>query len=251
MKSAFVRFVERRVSAKNYRRLRLILTAWRMLRDPSLSEAKTCNICGYHGPMAPFGSPLGGTELQCPNCHSLERHRLLHCWVKNNRAAIKHRDVLHFAPEPAVRMFIAPLARTYVTADLRPGVADIIINIEAIELPDGCVDVAICSHVLEHVEDDRTALSELHRILRPGGMALLMFPVIHSWSTTYEDTTIRSPKGRHIHFGQGDHVRLYGADVTERIAAAGFQVATFVATEPDVHRLGLARGETLYIATLP
>lgn len=39
-------------------------------------------------------------------------------------------------------------------------------------LPDSCV----CLNVLEHIEDDRAALEEMARVLRPGGVAVLIVP---------------------------------------------------------------------------
>ena len=82
--------------------------------------------------------------------------------------------------------FIKPICQEYVTADLQPRGVDIKLDIEALDLKDSRFEIVVCSHVLEHV-DDRRALSELYRVITPSGFALLMFPVVEGWATTYED----------------------------------------------------------------
>ena len=104
--------------------------------------------------------------------------------------------------------------------------------------------------MLEHV-DDRRALAEMFRLLVPGGIAFVMTPVVEGWAETYENPAITQPRDRLLHFGQNDHVRLYGRDIRDRIRAAGFELSEFVAVEPDVARYGLVRGETLFIARRP
>ncbi len=77
--------------------------------------------------------------------------------------------------------------------DIAPGKADRVLNIEAIASPDASYDCVVCSHVLEHV-DDKKALSEIYRVLRPGGVALIMLPVIEGWAKTYENPAVTSPE---------------------------------------------------------
>jgi SAM-dependent methyltransferase len=118
------------------------------------------------------------------------------------------------------------------------------------EVENNAFDLIICSHVLEHV-DDRKALREMLRVLRPGGIALLMTPVVEGWSETYENPNVDFPKDRVLHFGQDDHVRYFGADIRDRIKSAGFELEEFTAVEPDVSRYSLIRGENLFIARKP
>jgi SAM-dependent methyltransferase len=176
----------------------------------------------------------------------LERHRLLKLWADENVAEFRGRTVLHFAPERAVRSFVEALAEEYVTADIDASKADHQVNIEAITLADSSFDIVLCSHVLEHV-DDRRALSELYRILRPSGLLLMMTPVIWAWDRTYEDPGITTERGRLLHFGQGDHVRVFGADIVGRIEQVGFRVSLFRSWEPGISRHGLLRGDVLFI----
>ena len=141
-------------------------------------RSRDCNICVYHGYFHPFGWPIR-PEALCPQCRSLERHRLLKLWLDDNRGSVADREVLHFAAEPAVTNLIRPLAKRYVSADIDPRNGDIVLDHRGDRSADGSFDVAICSHILEHV-DDRAALHELCRILRPGGVLLIMTPIMEA-----------------------------------------------------------------------
>ena len=136
--------------------------------------------------------------------------------------------LLHIAPEVALmrkfRKMYASQPERYVTADLESPLADIHFDVQHIPLGDGEFDAVICNHILEHVEDDRLALRELHRILRPGGWGVILSPVELERETTFEDDTITDPKERTRIFGQYDHRRIYGRDYAKRLAEAGFEV---------------------------
>ena len=138
----------------------------------------------------------------------------------------------------------------YQSADIAPGRADLVLDIEKIALPDASYDCVVCSHVLEHV-DDKKALREIYRVLKPGGVALIMLPVIEGWASTYENPNVTTPEERKRHYGQSDHIRYYGADVRSRIAAAGFGLEEFTAQGEDVLTYALQRGEKVFIATKP
>jgi SAM-dependent methyltransferase len=208
-----------------------------------------CPVCGHQGYFLGAGFPLR-VDCLCPACGSGDRQRLLKLWTNSNRHALAGKRLLHFGPEPSVVPFIRPAAADYVSGDLQAGRADRVLNIEAIDLPDASFDVVLCLHVLEHV-DDRRALAEMFRVLAPGGLALLMFPIVDGWDATYENDQARSPKDRLLHFGQKDHVRFYGNDVRERIRSAGFSLAEFTAEEPLVTIHALRRGEKLFLGRKP
>lgn len=158
-------------------------------------------------------------------------------------------DVLHVAVDPILRDRIRPRCRRYVTLDLfHP--ADVQEPLERTSFPDASFDHVICCHVLEHV-DDRRALREVFRVLRPKGTMLVMVPVVEGWDATYENAAVESPRERELHFGQGDHVRYYGRDLRARIRDAGFQLSEATAEGPDVVTFGLLRGEKLFIASKP
>jgi SAM-dependent methyltransferase len=208
---------------------------------------RECPLCGHRGYFRAFGFPPRFDAL-CPKCDSLDRHRLVALWAAKNQPAIEGRRILHFAPEPCLRRLFQPLAASYVAADLTSAMADRVLDITALDLPDESFDVIVCSHVLEHV-DDRRALAEMHRVLAPRGLSILLTPVVDAWGSSYEDPAAVTPKMRWLHFGQGDHLRYYGHDIIDRIRKAGFAVARFVAMEPEVSRYGLVRGETVYVAS--
>ena len=86
-------------------------------------------------------------------------------------------------------------------------------------------DVVVCNHVLEHVPEDRKAMRELQRILKPGGWAVLLVPFDQDRAVTYEDWAIVDPDERERAFGQFDHVRVYGRDYVDRLSDAGFEVS--------------------------
>lgn len=247
MRRVVEQFLKRRLSPAVVWRLQHIRHAIRVARHRF--HERTCNLCGYHGPFGPAGFPVR-PEARCPQCGSLERHRLLRLWFDRHGEQLAGRRLLHFAPEPGVASFLHPTAGAYHTADIASGRADMVIDIERIDLPDASYDAIVCSHVLEHV-DDRAALAEMHRILTPGGLAIVMIPVVEGWAETYENPAAVSERDRELHFGQNDHVRFYGADVRDRIRAAGFSLDEFTAVEPCVARHGLTRGEKVFIARKP
>lgn len=213
------------------------------------SDVRECNICGHTGRFLPFGK-VPRRAAYCAKCGSIERHRLVALWIDANPDLVGGARMLHFAPEWGLARLFKNRVSEYRSADLDPHLADTVLNIENIDLPDDSVDLVLCSHVLEHV-DDTKALRELHRILTPGGRALLMFPLVDGWEETYEDSAHTSAAARTKYYGQSDHVRYYGRDVRDRIRSAGFTLTEFTAEEPSVARYGLVRGDKMFIATKP
>jgi len=135
-------------------------------------------------------------------------------------------SLLHFAPEPWLRARMKGLlgSKRYVTADLNPEGVDLSLDIADIDLPNAAFDAVICSHVLEHVPDDRRAMAELRRVVAEGGWCLVMVPLDTSRAETYEDATVTAPDDREAHFWQHDHLRLYAPDIEQRLSDAGFSV---------------------------
>ena len=91
-------------------------------------------------------------------------------------------------------------------------------------IDDGLFDIVLCNHVLEHVTDDRKAMREILRVLKPGGYGIMQVPMELTLEKTYEDPSIVDPHEREVHFRQKDHYRLYGRDYTQRLKECGFRI---------------------------
>jgi SAM-dependent methyltransferase len=179
-------------------------------------DAVECPICGgQFRRVLPYAGREGAV---CPGCGSAERHRLLWLWLCEEDR-LRGR-VLAFGPDDATDERLRHLSRVrYTSADIDATQAMVAADITALPFDDATFDVVLCSHVLEHVPDERGALAELQRVLRPGGWAAIMLPVDRTVETTFEDPAVTTPEGRLERFGQVDHVRLYGRDVAQRIGA--------------------------------
>ncbi|WP_180128970.1 class I SAM-dependent methyltransferase [Rhodoferax sp. BLA1] len=202
-----------------------------------------CVCCSKNSPFfLPFAGGTGaallvnckldvvGSDLErysCPKCESndRERHLKLYCQKLGIDRLIAGARILHFAPERHFASYVAAAGPTeHLKADLFPRAADIQkIDMLAMPFSSASFDFVIANHVLEHVADDARALSEIRRVLRPGGLAILQTPYSAMLETTFEDAGIVSNEAREHAYGQGDHVRLYGRDIFSRFAAAGFE----------------------------
>lgn len=174
-----------------------------------------------------YGSKVAQRDnALCPNCLSLERHRLL--WLYLNTKTdffTAPKRVLHIAPEQCFHGRFKKLKNLdYITGDLFSPLADYKFDLHDIPFKDNEFDIILCNHVLEHVKDDHRCMTELHRVLRPGGFAILQVPIDYNREVTYEDPTITSEEDREKHFWQKDHVRLFAKDYPQKLAAAGFIV---------------------------
>ncbi len=184
-----------------------------------------CPVCGgSFSRFLPYGYNKVRQGVLCPGCFSLERHRLLWLYLKNKTGFFKNQlKVLHIAPEQCFYSRFRKMGNLdYVTADLNSPLADVKLDVQRIPFADNSFDVVICNHVLEHVPDDRKAMCEILRILKPGGFAILQVPVDITLETTYENPAIVTPKERELHFRQKDHFRLYGRDYLQRLKECGF-----------------------------
>lgn len=215
-----------------------------------------CPICGgRYRRFLPYGYTPATSRKNalCPGCLSLERHRLLWLFLKENTKFFQDsKRVLHIAPEQCFyKRFRALPNMDYTTADLESPIADVHFDVQHIPYDDNSFDVVICNHVMEHVEDDGKALSEIYRVLKHNGMAIVQVPQDLNMETTYEDPSITDPREREKHFLQKDHVRLYGRDYAQRLGTAGFKVSEeyFVKTMDSsmVKRLGLPENEIIYL----
>jgi len=189
-------------------------------------NARYCPCCG--GSFRVF-LPHGvgqRPDAKCPRCGSLERHRLIWLYLERNPELLAgKRRLLHVAPEYLFyRRFRAMPGLDYIPADLQHPLAKVKLDLCKMPFEDNSIDGVICNHVLEHVPDDRLAMREILRVLKPGGWAILQTPFEQHREVTFEDPSVENPAERLRLFGQDDHVRVYGRDFYDRLRQAGFDV---------------------------
>ncbi len=170
-------------------------------------------------------------HAKCVYCNALERHRLLwHYLQTEKKIQLFSGKLLHIAPERIFYDKLYPLlSANYFPVDLEPdankhGGQTKPMDVTKMNFSDNFFDGIICNHVLEHIPDDRKAMQEIYRVLKPGAWALLNVPIDATRKATYEDFKITDPQQRLSVFGQQDHVRIYGTDYTERLKQSGFYV---------------------------
>ncbi len=218
------------------------------------------NPLGFDYPVIKEKQIIGGglRIVLCPVCNSSDRIRLLdHFLNKHTKVMHEELKLLHVAPEPSLRKQLQKNRKLdYHSADLKlkPSIM-IQMDITSIQFENNWFDAVICNHVLEHIIDDGKAMSEIFRVLKPGGWAILQVPISKTLETTYEDSFIVSEKERIVHFGQKDHVRIYGKDYTGRLSKAGFEVQEYIwLNDPEVKkqsRLNLNPDEVIFYCKKP
>jgi SAM-dependent methyltransferase len=190
-------------------------------------------------------------QVLAPGTLSLERHRLLWLFLQQKTNFFTQpKTLMHVAPEQAFYHRFKAMEHLSVTSvDLYSPLADVKADLCALPFADDSFDVILCNHVLEHIPDDQKALSELYRVLKPGGWGVFQVPQDLSREVTFSDDTITDAKQRAAIFGQYDHVRIYGRDYQQRLAEAGFEVQmvdyTADLTHKDIDRYRLAAGELI------
>ncbi|MDN5200833.1 methyltransferase domain-containing protein [Fulvivirgaceae bacterium BMA10] len=204
----------------------------------------------------PYGRIHPRENALCPDSQSLERHRLMWLFLKERTNFFKEKlKVLHVAPEECfIKKFEALHQDNYITADIESPLAKVKMDIHQIPFEENSFDVAFCNHVMEHVEDDIKAMSEIHRVLKPGGWAIIQVPFFPPLKDeTFEDPNITDPREREQVFGQDDHVRLYGKDYSKRLEKAGFKVTEdeFIhEIDPSwIQKFALPKDEIIYFCT--
>lgn len=206
-----------------------------------------------------YGSEVAHRDnVLCPYDLTLERHRLMWLYLKNHSDFFTKPDlsVLHMAPEQCfIDRFKAQKNLKYLTADLVSPIADMHFDLHQIPLEAARFDVVFCNHVMEHVADPLQCMSELFRVLKPGGWAIIQVPQDFTRETTYEDPTITSEAEREKHYWQKDHVRLFGKDYPSYLEKVGFQTKVFDLnanySQEEIQRYRLMKEEILYIFKKP
>lgn len=197
-------------------------------------SSRDWEIVGHDLPVLIEKQVIGGGKRAagCWKCRSRDRERLLYAFLFEELKVSENKNqrILHIAPEPKLsKVLMAQNFQEYICGDLFTEgyhYADHVQNMNVLDLqfPDNYFDLAICNHVLEHIPEDTKAMSEIYRVLKPGGAAILQVPISKNTEKTHEDFTISDPLKREELFGQFDHVRIYGQDYTNRLASVGFKV---------------------------
>lgn len=215
-----------------------------------------CPVCGRSfSKFLSYGSDMAHREnVLCPYDLTLERHRLIWLYLKDhsNFFFAEKLNVLHIAPEQCFhKTFKEQKNLNYLTADLESPIADMHFDLHEIPLENDRFDIIFCNHVMEHVEDAHKCMSELHRVMKPGGWGIMQVPQDFTRETTYEDPSITSPEDREKHYWQKDHVRLFGKDYPQWLEKAGFTVTEFrkedYYSQEKIERYRLHKEEILYI----
>ena len=181
-----------------------------------------------------YPETLNEKEYLCPNCGSSDRDRLIVSFLEklelNN--AMKQEKLLQIAPANVIEYWLEKNCKnlTYHSTDLFMDEVTFKSDIQDMNMvADGSYDFFICSHVLEHVQDDRKAMGELYRILSQDGVGIFLVPIDLNDAETDEEWGL-SEEENWRRFGQGDHCRRYAKqDLITRLREAGF----------CVHELGL------------
>ncbi len=208
------------------------------------ANQRTCPVCMKISDKFLEYGVVPRADARCPSCGALERHRLfwLYLGKRTNFLSNPPKRALHVAPEAVFeRAFRTLIGKGYLTADLFVDNVDVKMDITDIRFPDESFDFIYCSHVLEHVPDDRKAMREFHRVLTRDGIAVLLVPI--TTDKTFEDPSVVDPEERLRLFGQTDHVRKYGPDYLSRLREEGFTVEKVVRenllTKREIERMAI------------
>jgi SAM-dependent methyltransferase len=202
-------------------------------------------------------------HYRCPWCSSSDKERLVYEYLTHCTDVFSGDvSVLHIAPEPGLmRLLRARPNGKYMAGDKFEGDARytdgrygdaVSMDVTDLSATDNTFDLILCNHVLEHVPNDTRAMSELFRVLKPGGVAVLQVPVSRTISKSIEDDSIVEESERIRMFGQADHVRIYAeTEYLSRLRTAGFETQTVMSKEflssREIERLGVNPQEAIYV----
>lgn len=190
-----------------------------------------------------------------PSTLSLERHRLLWLYLKNETVLFEKKiKLLHFAPEQAFYKRFKKLRNIqYDTIDINSPLAKIKADICDLPIKENTYDFILCNHVLEHVLDDNKAMSELYRVLKKGGTGIFQVPIDMKREKTFQDDSITDKLERNKIFGQYDHVRVYGKDYFKKLEYTGFKVQQIdyskKFSDKEILKFSIIRGEIIPVCT--
>lgn len=180
--------------------------------DYTIPSEDPCNICGSHA-----GYEADG---RCRGCMSKPWNRMAAALTQGRTGLVTNPEVT------GEKLAFAGWTSTNYNTD----------KIDLIDLPypDASFDTVVSTHVLEHIKDDRAAMSEIARVLRPEGFAVLAFPTKPGPTAENLSDTL-TPQERRAKFYWHDHFRVYGmSDVQSRLRAGGLEVTAVFAADLGV-----------------
>lgn len=227
-----------------------------------------CMICGsYVNNFEPTGIKakifeehhiIGGGYREnavCPYCRSVDRERW-EMYVLNYYTDIFESSsrILHFAPEKNIQNRIRSNGKNdYYACDIMADKEMHMIDVTNIPFVDNTFDYIIINHVLEHVPNERKAMSEMIRVLRPEGRIIMSFPICTD-QKTIEDKMVKTPEERLCYYGQEDHVRLYGSDYKERLEQYGMKFDVYSpeneCSDMDIKKYGFIKDDIILIGRI-
>ena len=235
-----------------------------------------CPLCGHSfRKMIPGGFDLEVNQrfkvigagrrknVVCPACASSDRDRLLFAYFEQNQNLLTSETrVLHIAPEPELSRYLSKKVNSYYVSGMKYHegfyYSRNVVLFDILHLPfeNNAFGLLVCNHVLEHIENEKLALSEIMRVLKPGGSAILQVPWSPLLEKTYENSNVKTQADREKYFGQFDHVRLYGKDYPKRLENAGFEVKVSDFAKSNVSkdyasRIAINPDETIFVAYKP
>lgn len=233
------------------------------LYDAGILQKKECPVCGGQTEVfLPYSKRIKEprTNVKCPHCLSFERHRCYWPILKEWFGSIKPGEtvkLLHFSPERGLRQNIEQYASIdYWPVDINPkfdppkGIREVA-DIARLQFKENDFDFIICNHVLEHVPDDKSGMSELHRVLKQGGKAMINVPIKMDMKETLQDERYNTDELRKRYYGHTGHVRQYGADFADKLRDSGFKVTVLLPNEnkpeSELKKYGLLRDEVVFI----
>jgi SAM-dependent methyltransferase len=242
------------------RLLKQIYHYGRRYRCPNCgSSLRRWALCGVDTRVAVEKQIIGAgrRESECPVCRSAERDRLVYLYLRDHLHLFDDKeaiDILHIAPEDCLYLPLHKKIKyhTYLCGDkFEPGYhygrQVQRLDLTALDLPDHSFDLILCNHVLEHIPDDRQAMRELYRVLKPRGRAILQVPLSPLLRETFEDFSVSDPLERERLFGQKNHCRIYGQDYGSRLEAVGFAFRPVFLSDSKYRKYGLDWREAVLV----
>lgn len=219
----------------------LIKNIYKLVKSELFKESVKCNICGYEGRFGVYGT-IPRISALCPQCHSLERHRLLHDYLARN---IVKEPIIHFAPEPCISKYCKEKYVNYKTADLYKE-SDCTLDLENLQLKNRVIGTIIANHVIQCV-DDTKALPEIHRVLKVGGILVCSVP-LSQFVFTIGEKMVQEGKESIDRYLSHDNARIYGLDFSEIVCRYGFKLQNrYVGDEGLMYKFGIPSNEVIFI----